>query len=434
MKALVLALALGAAPLAAQVAADTGAKPVSLDQAIRMAQAAAPANVASRGALETGSAALTSAYLAFVPTLSLNVSSAANNPVTPCLNSQTGQLVAGKWNFTEGFSMGVTIFNGGQRLYTVAAARALLGASEAADVAQRYQTAYNVKVQYYAVLASREQQIAAHAALDAAVQQMKVSVANVKARTVTKSDSLKSLVAVGNAKLQVLAADLAIQAANATLTRLVAAPTTVTASLADTTAAPMADIDSVAVARLALVSPSVRQAQASFDAASASAQAARGVWFPNITASYSRNITASDSQFLLSAGGGSASGALRFSLSYPIFNQWQRESSILSADVAKRNAEAQSRDAKYAAQESLVQDVGALRTALEQANIQTTSVAAAEEDLRVQQEQYRLGVSTILDVLTSQSSLNAARLLLIQARFNYRVAKAQLEALVGSDL
>ena len=104
------------------------------------------------------------------------------------------------------------------------------------------------------------------------------------------------------------------------------------------------------------------------------------------------------------------------------------------ADVAKKNADAAARDARYAAQESLVQYFGALRTAQEQSDIQSVSVAAAQENLAVQQERYKLGLSTILDVLTAQSSVNAARVLLIQARYNYRVAKAQLEALVGSDL
>lgn len=432
-RVLAILIAFIAAPLGAQAAADTGAHPIHLADAIKMAQASSPAAVASRGAITTSVAGLRSAYAAFIPSLTLNVSSAANSPATARVNPTTGQLVTGKWTLTDGFSMGVTIFDGGQRLFSVAAARAMLGASEAGDVAQRYQTAYNVKVQYYAVLASREQQIAAQAALDAALQQLKVSVANVKARTVTKSDSLKSLVAVGNAKLQMLAADLALQTANATLTRLVAAPMTVTASLEDTVGDALSDVDSASVARLALEGPSVKQADLNLVAAQAAANGARGVWYPNFSVTYGRNNTGVDSMFTL-VPGGSYSGQLRFSVSYPIFNQWQRESSIVSADVAKFNADALAKDAKYAAQESLVQDVGALRTALEQSSIQEVSVAAAEEDLRVTQEQYKLGVSTILDVLTSQSSLNAARVLLIQARFNYRVAKAQLEALVGRDL
>jgi outer membrane protein len=52
----------------------------------------------------------------------------------------------------------------------------------------------------------------------------------------------------------------------------------------------------------------------------------------------------------------------------------------------------------------------------------------------VQQQRYQLGVSTVLDVLTSQSQLNQARLALVQARFAARTARAQLEALVGREL
>ena len=61
-------------------------------------------------------------------------------------------------------------------------------------------------------------------------------------------------------------------------------------------------------------------------------------------------------------------------------------------------------------------------------------LAAATEDVRVQQQRYTLGASTLLDLLTSQSTLDAARSALIQARQDFRVARAQLEALVGREL
>ena len=62
------------------------------------------------------------------------------------------------------------------------------------------------------------------------------------------------------------------------------------------------------------------------------------------------------------------------------------------------------------------------------------NVAAATEDLRVQQERYRVGAGTILDLLTSQANLTQAQTNLVQARFNYLIARAQLEALVGHSL
>ena len=39
----------------------------------------------------------------------------------------------------------------------------------------------------------------------------------------------------------------------------------------------------------------------------------------------------------------------------------------------------------------------------------SVNVAAATEDLRVQQERYRVGAGTILDLLTSQASLTQAQ-------------------------
>jgi outer membrane protein len=84
--------------------------------------------------------------------------------------------------------------------------------------------------------------------------------------------------------------------------------------------------------------------------------------------------------------------------------------------------------------QQLTQFLGALRLAQERATIQIASVAAGEEDLRVQNQRYALGSSTLLDVLTSQAQLNAARTALIQARYDARVAKAQIEALVGREL
>ena len=62
------------------------------------------------------------------------------------------------------------------------------------------------------------------------------------------------------------------------------------------------------------------------------------------------------------------------------------------------------------------------------------SVAAAEEDLRVQQERYRLGASTIIEVLSSQEALNQAEVDEVQGHFDLLLAKAQIEALIGREL
>jgi outer membrane protein len=426
--------AFAAAPLSAQVATDTGAHPIQLSEAIQLAVKNNPATVAARGNLLTSEAGVHSAWSAFIPSLTVNTSSSSLSPATSRVNTTTGQLISGKWQTTQGFNFALDLFDGGRRLFDISQARANLGAAVAGENAQNWQIAYLVKQQYYAVLAAIEERRDAQAALDQATQQMKMSVLMVQAKTAIKSDSLRSLIQVGNAQLGILTANNDLQTANAALTRLVATKVTVTAVADDTLGEPQLKADSAQIAQLALQGPAVQQAAASLQAAQSGAQAARSAWFPTISMSYGRNRVAADSEFSFSPGNYSYSGQLRFSASYPIFNQWQRESSIVSADVASMNADAALRDAKFAAQQSLVQYLGALQTAQEQITIQLVSVAAAEEDLRVQQQRYQLGAGTILDALTSQTTLNQARFSLIQARFNYRVAKAQLEALIGREL
>jgi outer membrane protein len=185
--------------------------------------------------------------------------------------------------------------------------------------------------------------------------------------------------------------------------------------------------------------PALQQAQADLAAARAAVKSARAAWLPSLSASYSFSANQSSGAFepgnlFLIGGQNPNNKRLNFNISYPLFNQLQRETSITQAQVSQRNAEATLRDARLAAQQTLTQALGTLRLAEERASIQDASVAAAEEDLRVQTQRYQLGAATILDVLTSQTTLNQARAALIQARYDSRVAKAQIEALIGQEL
>ena len=125
---------------------------------------------------------------------------------------------------------------------------------------------------------------------------------------------------------------------------------------------------------------------------------------------------------------------MSLSLRFPIFNRFQRENSIESAQIAHENAEASLKDAKLQAQQTVITQLGLLHNAEEQVRVQENSVRANEEALRVNQQRYNLGAGTLLEVLTSQSSLVSARQGLIQARLNYRNARAQIEAVIGRDL
>jgi outer membrane protein len=224
------------------------------------------------------------------------------------------------------------------------------------------------------------------------------------------------------------------EAADAALTRLVGSSVPVTADPASVQENMAALPDSAQLAELAMNGPAVQQAQANLDAATENRKAARGQYLPSLSLSYSRSGTGTDPRFGLGNDPFTYSGRLAFSLSYPLFNNFQREEDVVRARVAEVNSQAELRDSQLAAVEDLTQNIGALRGASQRVAVQVASVAAAQEDVRVQQHRYNIGASTLLDLITSQAALATAEQALIQARYDYRIARAQLEALIGRDL
>ena len=438
--ALLLPLLTASVPAAAQPVAPAGDAPraITLDEAVQLAQQNAPALVQARGALRSSAAQVRRAYAAFAPTLNTSFSSGRQAGAT-YFQGELVPLRGDPWSFSNSVSASLDIFDGGRRFSEIRRSKAAETSAEAAETTQRYRTALDVKQQYFNALAARELEGAAQRQLQQAEQQLAASTARVRAGAATKSDSLRSVIQVGNARLAVLTARNNQQLANAALTRLVGTDYVVTASPADTLAPEPVVLDSVTLAGMIGQSPAVRQAEAELAASQAAYKSAKSAYLPTLSTSASYSANASSGGFetgnvWLFTGQNPNSKRISFNLSYPIFNQLQRETSITQADVTRRNAEASLRDARLAAQQTLSQVLGSLRLAEERAATQQATVAAAEEDLRVQTERYQLGAATLLDVLTSQTTLNQARAALIQARYDARMAKAQIEALVGQQL
>ena len=407
--------------------------PISLPEAVTLAQRNAPAAIQARGQLRTTASSVRSALGAFVPTLTANMSQSQQ---TGAVLGEQNRLITltQPWRYSMGVSTGLELFDGGRRFAELRARRADVDAAEANEVTQRFSIALQVKREYANVLAARESESAARAQLEQAEAQLRAAVARVQAGAATMSDSLRSLIQVGNARLALLTAQNNLRVASAALTRLVATPFLVTANPEDTAAVPMLMLDSAALEQLALEGPPVQQAQMQLRAANAAVRSSRSTYFPNVRVNYSYNGAGTDSYRFTTSDDFRYGSNLTFSLNFPIFNNFSREDQIVRAGVAEDNAEAQLRDARLAAQQNLVQQLGAVRTAEERIRIQQASVLAAQEDLRVQQQRYALGASTLLDLLTSQSQLNQARAALIQARQDHRIARAQIEAIIGRDL
>ncbi|HMS01598.1 MAG TPA: TolC family protein [Gemmatimonadaceae bacterium] len=426
------------APLAAQDADD--ARPITLETAVEAAQRNLPGAVQARGALRTASAQRRTALGAFMPSLNMNMGTGRTQGAI-FFQGNLVPLTGNPWNYSNGVSSNLELFDGGRRLHELRRTGAQVDAADASVVAARYDIALQVKQQYFAVLAARESESAARAQLEQAQAQLQASIARVGAGAATKSDSLRSIIQVGNAQLAVLSAQNDLRVANAALTRLVSSDVQVTAMPSDTAALPdeAALPGQDALERLAMRGPSVEAAQANLVAARMSRRSVRTQYMPTISMSFNYGLNSASQQFrsadlLLFGEEAATRQTYNFNLSFPLFNGFNREQQQVTANVAYDNAQAAARDAQLAARQTLQQQLRALETASARVQVQLATIAAAEEDLRVQQQRYQLGASTVLDLLTSQTQLNTARTALIQARLDARIAKAQLEALIGQDL
>jgi len=125
---------------------------------------------------------------------------------------------------------------------------------------------------------------------------------------------------------------------------------------------------------------------------------------------------------------------LALGTSLPLFNGFLREDAITRAEANAHVTRSTALDVQRQVRSDAARLVTALHFAEENVALAEEAVKAAQEDLRVQTERYRAGISTALDELTSQVALTQAELGRVAARYNYQVTRASLEALVGRTL
>jgi outer membrane protein len=441
VSAVIFGAVLMAAPLDAQgVAVEDGARPVSLREAIELAAKNSPAAVSARGLDRNAAAARRQAVGSYIPNVNLSAGTGRTQGTT--INNFNGQLTSlsgNPWSYNNGLALNVELFDGGRRWSEIQRIRATADVADVSAVSARFDASLEVKQQFYAALASRESAAAAKAQLEQAEQQLKASTARLAAGVATKSDSLRSAILVGNARLAVLTAENDLRVATASLTRVAGSTTPITASPDDTLDTPLTLPTDEELAMLANDGPAVRLALSNVAVARAAKRSQRSTYLPTLTMSYnyafSQNAAGFVGRNMLLVGGNNASRqTMNFNIAYQLYNGFSRETQTVQADVALTNAEAQLRDVQLAARQNLTSFVRSLQNAQARVQVQLAAVAASEEDLRVQQQRYGLGASTLLDLLTSQTQLNQARQALIQARLDGRIARAQLSSLVGREL
>lgn len=428
---------------------------ITLSEALRLAAASQPGMVQARQDVRLANAQERQANAAFLPSLSTGLTTSRSG------GSRSNQFgvpteVTSFYSSTMRLTANWDLFTGFRRGAQRSASRATSEQRDATLLRQEYATALATKQAFFAALANRELVSVSETRLRRAQEQLNLVTERLRLGATTRSDSLRARVEYGSAQLQLVQARANLRTAQANLGRAIGVEGVVDAAGDSALESRIAVLDTAVLRREALHNaPSVREADAAVSAARAQMRVARAAYLPTASVSFSNSWIAGiqggttilrDSNNVpydtvvtppttTPFGGRYSSGwNVQLAINFPLFNNLTRETNSIANDAALRSAEARARDARLLLEANLTQSFAALEAAAAQIDIARISLTAAEEDLRLQRERYRLGASTIFEVLTSQVAADQAQVDLVRARYDYLVARAQLEAYVGRGL
>jgi outer membrane protein TolC len=418
---LAAALLLAGVPAWAGAATPAPRPSVTLEQAISRAMTQDPRMVKARGDQAVAAAAQKSAFGNYLPNLSVSASVGASQTNVPAATDVAGSAGAG-------VSLGYDLFTGFRRGAQTTQADAQATQAQAALTGNAANVALGVEQTFFVTLQAKELLEVANARLRTAQEALDAAKRKAAAGLGTRSDQLRAEVELNSAQQALLEAKTQADVQAYALGRQIGVDGPVDAQIDASAPVQDAAFDGEAfIQELLSSAPDLVSAQAQLRAADAGVQVAKSSYLPQVSASAGYDWNTRFDPALP----GNAGWSVRVGISLPLFDGFARDESLTRAESQARTAQATLADTRRGLRATAEQLLGALELSDSKITLAQKSVAAAEEDLRVQQQRYAEGVSTMLDLLTSEAGATQARTGLVQARFDYRVARAQLLALAG---
>lgn len=412
-------------PLARPV--DDSLPTVTLGEALRRATGLDSNYVRAVGQVDNATWARRSAFAVFiVPSVTLGT--LATQYSTPFFNFAT--LAPEKYSVQSQVTVQYDLFTGGQKVAELSRSAAALDGAHAGELRMRFAVAQATESTYYAVLAAEELARVARERVQRAEQQLGVARARVTTGAAVQTDSLQLRLELSRARVGLLQQETALRVAQLTLGARVGADGPVNAAPLDSvlpTELPLTF--AAAVEEAALQGPQYRQARANERAAAAAFRARLGTYLPKATVAWNR--IGYDNRFMPSR---LALSALTLNVSFPLWDNGQREIALTQARVSQDVARAAREEMERSVRRDVAAAYDGFTTARASAELAAEGLSVATENFRVQQSRYRAGATTILDLLKAQADLDDAAATLVQARYATRLALAGLETILGRRL
>ena len=158
--------------------------------------------------------------------------------------------------------------------------------------------------------------------------------------------------------------------------------------------------------------------------------AAQNCGSPTLTADSLARIRATNQPFSFSR----SPLSLQAYISIPIFNGFQREQGVEQNEVIRDNAAMDVRARDLQLTTDVTQAYLNLVTAAKTVQYQTQIAAKAAEDLSLNEESYKVGAKTFLDVTTARATYEQQEIARVNSIYDYHKAFAALENAVGRPL
>jgi outer membrane protein TolC len=324
------------------------------------------------------------------------------------------------------------------------------GASVAAarhgQAASAQELAFQVRQQFYMVLRAQGLLNVQTESLQLARDEERRVQSMFDLGSVAKVDVLKARVQVSEAELALIRQENQVAIERSRLATLMGFSADTPLTLAGDLSSAPAPVDSLGVAKEALVRPDIQQAISQRGSADNYAKAALLSRVPGLFARFSysnSDVSASRSQFELindklepydikaenQAHGWNVQVGASVTLD-AFFNIGADK----QARAAARQADYHIQDLKLAVQQEVEEAILNYRASIAAIETAQRGVEASQEDLRLSEQRYEQGLGTVLELLQSQVNLTTARNNLVNAQTGLKISEAALDKARGAEL
>jgi outer membrane protein TolC len=395
---------------------------LTLAEALRRAVRLNPDYVSALGAVSEAEWSRKAARVAFfVPAVSASLDWTKYSDdffnigtLTPASTSATATLAASYELFSA------------RKFTELGRSQAELEALTQTAVQRQFAAALLTESAFYAVLGDAELERVAAERATRAEAQLVLARARVSSGAAVQSDSLTVRLELLRAQVNLRRRQSALRVARLELGRRVGLDGPVGAApLAGTPGELPLTVEQAVMSALES-GPAYRAARAGERAAEAQLKGARGAYLPTLT------LTAAHNRFDVELFPNAFSvSSITLGLSLPIWNNGQREFSIIRARSQRDYARALRSDLERSALRDVSAAYDLYETSRAEAALAQEAEAVARENYRVEEARYRAGATPVLNLIEAQNGLSDAEAQVVTTRYAQRLALAALEAILG---